>query len=316
MTYITDQVDRCCKVDVCIVTTVPLFHTTLQSLISFPHLLLFDKSVLEVPTGFAYAWAQTSVAVEVAKGQYGFAIGTTTANIVVVLKEHIVQVNHLSQNSGLLLGGYILCVKLDVEQVAVRKKLADALSHCPGSQLGDGGKVSKVGLVDSFRIVLHVGCDLGKPKDGLNTELGQSSGAAGPTGRRKELCLAGRVVGIGTFHHLHDGLEAAAAVGLDGFSQQLGTLPPSLLISGSAAEVPGVEGSVLDATIHTGEASDAGLGAGSPAIASLALKGHEGGSTGFVGPIDLLSGLELGGVLANEVKLDKDGVAGCAATTG
>ena len=264
------------------------------------------------------AWADATVHEAVAKGNEDASVVGSVANVVVALEEHVVEVDHLRQHVRLLLRAHVLGGEPDIEQIAVREKLSDALSHLLGLELGDGRKVSEIGRVELGRVVFHFGADRADAKDGIKTELAASSGAAGTPRRCKEFRGPLWIVGVGTVHQLHDGLEAATAGRLDGFSQKVLALPLSFLVSGLAAEISGVEGSGLTASFAHGKASDAGLGAASreTAIASLPFKGHKGRPAWFVGPVDLLSGLEFGGILAYVVKLDKDRVPGCAATAG
>jgi len=225
-------------------------------------------------------------------------------------------VDHLRQDVGLLPGSRVFAFELDVEQIAVGKEFADALSHLLGLELGNGGKLAKVDGMELARIVRHGRIGGSNVKFAFEAQFGATSRQTGPAGRRKELRLALRVGRIRAVHHLHNGLEVAPTGGLDGFSQEHGALSVALFFSGLAVQSAGVQGGGFAAALVAGKAADAGLGTGpgEAAIAALPLEGHKGSSGWLVGPVDLLAGLELGGVLVDVVKLDKDGVSGRAAT--
>jgi len=262
------------------------------------------------------ARADTSVDEAVAATNIGAAVAGSVANVVVTLEEHVVQLNHLCQNVGLLLRGDVLGDELDIEQIAVREKLSYTLPHAFGLELGNGGKVSEIGSVEFGRVVCHVRGDSSRGKDGLEAELAQSSGAAWSSGGSKECRLALGILWIGSLHHLHDGLETTATGRLNAFTDKLLALSVSFLFSWRSAEITGVKGSNLQARCATGKATNAWLWAGSSeaAITPLAFIGHEGGSAGLVGPVDLLSWLEFWSVLVDVVKLHKNGMVGLAAT--
>jgi len=238
-------------------------------------------------------------------------------HVTVAFEEHVIQVDHLCQNHGLFIGGRVLVRERDVKEITVGEHFAHGLTESLGSFLGDGDVISKVALVDFRDVAVIFRGDLGKAKFGFATEFATPSSEAGTPDGREHLGLALVVVDIATLHNLHDGLEATTALGLLGLSQKVGPIAFALLLSGHAFEVSNVDGSVFLAAFAAGEATNTRLGAGTfaAAIASLALKGHKGITAGLIGPVDLLSRLELGGVLADQIKLDKDGVTrGTAAT--
>ncbi len=261
------------------------------------------------------AWADTSIDKAVGDNESGTAVIVALANVIITLEEHIVKVDHLCQDIGLLLRGDFLRHKLDIEQVTIGESFSKALLHLLGLEFGNGGEVSERSGVKLRRVVFIVRANTCIAEDGFNAELAQSSSAAGSSGSREELGFALGVFGVGTVHHLHDGLETTAARRLDAFAEKLGALPVPFRISGLPAELSGVNGSMLFAPFATGKATDEWFGtrSGEATVATLALKGHESISAWFVGPVNLLARLELRGVLVYVVKLNKDRVSGLAA---
>jgi len=86
--------------------------------------------------------------------------------------------------------------------------------------------------------------------------------------------------------------------------------------SGLSAKIPGMQGTHFATSFSTGKAAKTGFGTSSiaAAIASLAFKTHERSAAGLVGPIDVLSRPELGGVIADVIEFHKDGMIGGTAT--
>ena len=258
----------------------------------------------------------TSVDKAVAATDVGATLASSGANVVVTLEEHVIELNHLRQNISLLKWGHVLGSELDIEQITISEKFSSSLSQTRWLELGDGRKVSKVGSVELGRIVSHIRTDRSSAKDGFDAHGSQSSRAAWSPGGRKELCLGLGVSGISALHHLHDGLEATPTGRLDDFSKQLCGI--SISRSWVSGAISSVEGSSISAALTEGKASNAGLGAfsGEAAITTVALVGHERGSTGLVIPIDLLSWLEFGSIFVNVVELSMERVGGLAAAAG
>jgi len=227
------------------------------------------------------------------------------ADVVVAIEEHVIQMDELGHDGGLLLRSDILVDELDIEQIAVREHLPGSLGHVLGFELGDLGVVLKVDrlgvLVGRCRSVLELR---------VAAELQASTEAGGSLGGGKLLGSSLGVVGVGAFHRLHEGLDATTKRRLDGLAQELGALPTSLEGSWLAADIARVEGGLFTAALGASKAAQAGLGAGAAAVASLPLHGHKWRGSRVEAPVDLLAGDELGGVLVHEVELDKDGMPG------
>jgi len=261
------------------------------------------------------AWADTSVDKAVGEIKSGATIIVALANVIVALEEHVVKVDHLCQDIGLLLRADFLRDELDIEQVTVSESFSESLLHLLGLEFGNGGKVSERGRVKLRRVVCHVRADTCVAKDGFKAELAATSSAAWSSGSREDLGFALGIFRVGTVHHLHDGLETTSAGRLNTFAEKLGALALSLRLSGLSAKISGMDSSVFLASVTAGKAANAWLGArsGEATIATLTLEGHKSISAWFVGPVNLLSRLELRGALVYKVKLNKDRVSRLAA---
>ena len=235
------------------------------------HYILISTTTARLLLESALTGANAAIAKTIEKRNHQ-SIAFACAHVIVSFKKHVIQVNHGSQNVGLLLRGYGCRVERHFVNVGIGKGFTKRSPKAVGLDFSDTGKVAERQCVNLRHCHSSPRNRNSEPR--IDAKFGTASKETRTTCCGKHF----RFSRITTIHNLHDRLEVASTDGLDGLTNHVGHVPAgSLGFSGHSSNITGMECGTISTSWLAGEATKTGLGTrtGKATITSFSFHCHD-----------------------------------------